>query len=175
MQLKMHLTFDEQPPVAPVLPSECELKTFAEAENALDDWLDTVCCGLSEKRMDEAYYRMAMDRHNYTPRLCFLLYADGECAATITVIPDLEKAGEGYIHMVACKDKFRGRGYGNLLTRIALYALKKEGQTSAFLTTDDFRIPTIKSYLRAGFVPVYNAENSEERWSKVLQAAKAPL
>ena len=74
--------------------------------------------------------------------------------------------------MVACKEAFRGKGYGTLLNRICEYTLKSEGMESAHLTTDDWRIPAIKSYLRAGFEPVTMGEDFPERWEKIFEIIK---
>ena len=49
---------------------------------------------------------------NYTPDKCFFILSGGEAIATITVICDDIKK-EGYIHMVACHEDFRGRGYAS--------------------------------------------------------------
>ena len=73
--------------------------------------------------------------------------------------------------MVACKPEFRGRRLGHLLNDIALYTLKKEGMETAHLTTDDWRIPAIKTYLKAGFTPDLESEpDFRERWDKIHSA-----
>ena len=36
-----------------------------------------------------------------------------------------------------------------------------------YLTTDDFRLPAIVGYLKAGFVPVIYDEGMVERWQKI--------
>lgn len=172
MQLKMRWTNDNAESIKPTMPENCEIKCFSEAENALDDWLDTVQYGLSDGRKQKDYYEALMvNWENYNPDMCYLLYCGGECAATLTVIPNYETM-EGYIHMVACNEKFRGRGYGTFLNAWAVWVLKKEKMKTAYLTTDDFRIPAIKSYLRAGFIPEYNAEDSPERWEKIMAQIK---
>jgi hypothetical protein len=38
---------------------------------------------------------------------------------------------------------------------------------TAFLTTDDWRIPAIKSYIRAGFIPDLSTEDFKARWEKI--------
>mgnify|MGYP003312674325 CR=1 FL=1 len=101
--------------------------------------------------------------------LCFILKVDGVCAASITVICDYEKK-DGYIHMVACKPEFRGRGLGNLLNDVALWVLKTEGMQTAYLTTDDWRIPAIKTYLKASFEPdTETCPDYKERWEKIFE------
>lgn len=77
---------------------------------------------------------------------------------------------KGYIHMVACRPEYRGMGLGNVLNNIALKFLYDAGCNNAYLTTDDFRLPAIKSYITAGLLPVlYNdADEMESRWLNVL-------
>ena len=71
--------------------------------------------------------------------------------------------------MVACKPHFRGKGLGTLLSRLAAYVLLREGMQTAYLTTDDWRVPAIKTYLRAGFVPDTESQpDFFERWKKIL-------
>lgn len=78
------------------------------------------------------------------------------------------------IHMVACKEEFRGRGFGTLLNTLALKVLKDEGMETAYLTTDDWRVPAIKSYLRAGFRPVIPDDETDARWKAVFEKINAP-
>ena len=59
---------------------------------------------------------------------------------------------------------------GTLLNNIALWTLKKEGMQTAYLTTDDWRIPAIKSYLRAGFTPDLDTEDDfKNRWNAIYK------
>ena len=74
--------------------------------------------------------------------------------------------------MVACRPESRGRGIGTLLNDIAVNVLKNEGMETAYLTTDDFRIPAIKSYLRCGFAPDLSTDDFKERWAKIYAEIK---
>ena len=156
----------------PSAPSGCAIVRFTELEGAVDKWLDIVQYGLSNGRMDEKYYHDVMtSRENYREDKCFFILENGEAVATVAILCNYEKK-LGYIHMVACKEAFRGKGYGTLLNRICEYTLKSEGMESAHLTTDDWRIPAIKSYLRAGFEPVTKGEDFPERWEKIFEIIK---
>ena len=46
--------------------------------------------------------------------------------------------------------------------------LKEQGMEMAYLTTDDWRIPAIKSYLRIGFEPDLSNDDFKTRWTKIL-------
>ncbi len=173
-QLKMRWTDDHSPAPELRIPDGCEIRRFTELDGALDAWLDIVQYGLSDGRKDAGYYKSVMlDWPDYSEDRNFFVVADGEPAATLTVICHPENK-EGYIHMVACKEKFRGRGFGTLLNTLALKVLKEEGMETAYLTTDDWRIPAIKSYLRAGFVPVIPDAETDARWKAVFEKTGAP-
>ena len=152
-QLRMRWKNDGTPAVMPKLPPEVTFTAFPDTPDALNEWLDIVQYGLSETRREEDYYDRIMRKwRDYDEKLCFFLNVDGKPMATITVICHRAES-DGYVHMVAARPEIRGRGYGNLLNEYAVYILKREGMAGAFLTTDDFRIPAIKSYLRMGFEP----------------------
>ena len=42
------------------------------------------------------------------------------------------------------------------------------GLSAVYLTTDDFRIPAIRAYLKMGFVPVISSEDLRIRWEKIF-------
>lgn len=172
-QLVMHWKNDGTPAVFPTLPKSVRIERISERKTGIDDWLDTVQHGLTGGRMDEAFYRRCMEEEpGYSPDRCFFLTADGIAAATAAVLCDYEKMS-GYIHMVACKPEYRGQGFGNLLNALCIYTLKKEGMQTAHLTTDDWRIPAIRSYLRYGLKPELSTENFEKRWRDIFDKIEA--
>ena len=92
----------------------------------------------------------------------------GSPVATVTAIVHPE-ARRGYVHMVAAAPSCRGLGVGGLMNRIACAVFWEAGCETADLTTDDFRIPAIRSYLSAGFLPVDWDEDMAERWETILR------
>ena len=168
-QLIMRWKNDGSEAILPQPSDHCQITCFSKLENALDQWLDIVQYGLSDGKKEESFYHKAMtSRPNYREDKCFFVLENETAVATLTVICDCEKK-EGYVHMVACRESARGRGYGTLLNQVALYTLKKEGMETAYLTTDDWRIPAIKSYLRAGFEPDLSTEDFQARWKRIYQ------
>ena len=166
-QLIMRWKNDGRTVDAVTVPEGCQLVSFQELDNALDSWLDIVQYGLSDGKKDESYYReMMTSRELYREDKCFFILENGRAVATLTVICDYQSL-EGYVHMVACREDARGNGYGTLLNRVSEYVLKKEGMQTAYLTTDDWRIPAIKSYLRIGFYPDLSTEDFKERWQRI--------
>jgi ribosomal protein S18 acetylase RimI-like enzyme len=175
-QLMMYWKNDGTKAIMPTLPNGVTLTTFDRLENAKKEWLDIAIPGklwpdeLNNLPYPVDFYREFMTAFDiYTEDKCFFLLVNGECAATITILCDY-KNSQGLVHMVSCKPEFRGMGLGNLLTEIGLYVLKNEGLKTALLRTDDWRIPAIKTYLKAGFTPdLTSSPDYKERWDAIFK------
>lgn len=169
-QLVMKWKNDNGAAVMPAFPVGVTLKNWSEVDNAVQKWLDIVSCGLTEKLEDEEYYKKCNYAYkNYRPEDCWFFLLNGKEVATVTLIYDNEIL-DGYVHMVAVKDEARGSGLGNLLGAYATYLLKINGMRTAYLTTDDWRIPAIKTYLKSGFYPVTDGEDFKCRWKKIYDS-----
>ncbi|MFQ7747572.1 MAG: N-acetyltransferase family protein [Eubacteriales bacterium] len=97
----------------------------------------------------------------------FLAEIDGEVVGTATGYFNGD-GKSGTVHMVSVLDKARGRKLGRAVCGRVLQYLKENGCTQIVLTTDDFRIPAIKTYLSLGFQPVQNNEEMRRRWGAIL-------
>lgn len=150
------------------LPAGVEIRHWSETAAPLDTWLDIVQYGLTEKKEDEAFWRECNYHYPcYQPEDCAFFLHNGQPVATITVICDPAKK-EGYIHMVAAKPEARGLGIGNLMSLYAVQVCRERGMETAYLTTDDFRIPAIKTYLKGGFLPDTSTPEFAQRWEKIF-------
>lgn len=171
-QLIMNWTNDGTEARMPVLPEGVGILRLPEVENGPEEWLSIIrYMGKTEDPSlgYEVFRKSLSEYRDFDENLCFFLTVDGEIAATITVICHRAEQ-QGYIHMVASKPQFRGRGLGHLMNELAVCVLKEQGMPTAYLTTDDWRLAAIKTYLKAGFVP--DTESLPEfagRWQKVLQ------
>ncbi|MBQ9545367.1 MAG: GNAT family N-acetyltransferase [Clostridia bacterium] len=158
-------------PVVPDAPDwgEFVCRNFNGTDEDIDKWLGIVRFGLTSKLEDKAYFEKCMYAYGELEfDKFFIVEKNGDPAATLAVICNYEKL-EGYIHMVACKPDFRGQGVGTRLNVEAVRTLFRAGMKTARLTTDDFRIPAIKSYLRAGFFPDIVNEVHRARWDAVME------
>lgn len=100
----------------------------------------------------------------------FVVNENGERVATITTIT--HKDGSGYVHMVGARESERGRGIGHSMARYAMKIFAERGVSRVTLTTDDFRLAAIKTYLDAGFKPVLWEDPESDmnaRWDAVLE------
>ncbi len=72
----------------------------------------------------------------------------------------------GYI---AVRPENRGKRLGYELITHILTEMKKRGIDQAYLRTDSFRIPAIKTYLKCGFYPYIKNENEKKRWQSMMK------
>ena len=74
----------------------------------------------------------------------------------------------GWLHMVCVVPDHRGRQLGHVVNLAVLCYFRDRGFKEVRLSTDDWRLPAIKSYLRLGFEPHYLDDSHRERWRKVF-------
>jgi mycothiol synthase len=76
----------------------------------------------------------------------------------------------GYIHWVGVASEHLRRGLASALLICVLHEFRERGYPTVVLETDDFRIPAIRSYLKLGFIPIYDVrtEDHRARWSNVM-------
>jgi mycothiol synthase len=94
----------------------------------------------------------------------YVVAHDGLVVATASAM-SLEGGRSGNVHYVATHPDHRGKGLGRVVTVRVLQHLAMLRLEDAFLLTDDFRLPALRLYLRLGFVPRYQDQTHEGRWS----------
>lgn len=156
------------------LPDGYRYELFSGTDAEIDDWVVICRYGLLPEDGGVEFFKSAiMDYPDLVPEkdLFFVVDKDGRRVATSASV--CHKNGEGYLHMVAALPECRGQGIGHAMLSHALGMMEARGCTHAVLTTDDFRLPAIKTYLDAGFHPViYHDPESDmrERWDRVIAA-----
>ena len=80
----------------------------------------------------------------------------------------------GTLHMVSVLPQAKGRKIGFAVCAAAVNALLEKGCAYVDLTTDDFRLPAIVTYLRMGFRPVIDTEETRRRWERVCEKIGMP-
>ena len=78
--------------------------------------------------------------------------------------------GAGAVNWVAGAKKHSGRNLGMAVTSAAVNCLLTCCYDAIYLTTDDFRLPALKTYLKMGFIPDYDRQDNEmqKRWDEVF-------
>lgn len=77
------------------------------------------------------------------------------------------------IGYVAISPGSRGEKLGYKLLMHILATLKRLDIPYAYVLTDSFRLPAIKTYLKAGFYPYIKSKNENNRWQKAMKKLKA--
>lgn len=152
----------------PEFYDDISYRRFNGSAEDIDTWVDICRNGLgSAEDGPEKYDACMLGRKGYKPTDTFFVLKDGYPVGTVTaIVYDDDKMG--YLHMVAARKEFCGLGIGNYMNEIANAEFYSRGAKAAYLTTDEFRVPAIKSYLKAGYLPVQYDVGMKERWEKWL-------
>ena len=125
--------------------------------------------GVNEVSAEMFKNKMLMDNTVDPENIYFLISPDGKIAGTVTY-QYTDDEDTGCIHMVGIKSEYQGNNLAVPLNAYAVYKMIEDGKKKIILTTDDFRIPAIRTYLRIGFVPVINPgdTNMKKRWEDIM-------
>lgn len=131
---------------------EKSAKEFASCEQGMESW--------------NRYYGGREDE--LTGRMVFVEDADGRKVATATAFYDIrgiDKSGDGWLHWVAVRREYQGRGLAKPLISYVLKLMQSLGYTHAKIPTQTTTWLACKIYLDLGFRPIpENAVNSREGW-----------
>lgn len=81
---------------------------------------------------------------------------------------DLHPFG-GELGWVAVSPPHRGQRLSAVVCTAATRRLVEAGYRDVYLSTDDWRLPAIRTYLHLGYVPLLFAPDMEERWRVVAR------
>jgi len=165
-QLEMSLASLDRLPEAELADSY-RLRRYREGDLAAWGRLVSECIG---GQYDEAACResLLMDTPQFAPEdLCFV-EKDGKAVGTACALRrQAPGEGPGYLHMVAVTAAHRGHRLGRALVAAVLQRFRELGYRDVILSTDDFRLAAIRTYLNLGFHPVLNHESHALRWREV--------
>ncbi len=160
-QLIMRINLNELPPLE--LPNGYSVHTHQTGKEK--EWEEIV-----ESSFDMHFdFDFLIRAGHFNKDHIYYLNINGEDVATLTAVEHDSYPGEGWLRVLGLKKSASGKGLGKLMMLIALYKLKERGYKTAVLSTDDFRIPALCTYLGLGFKPVYNHESHQERWQKLKE------
>ena len=166
-QLEMLLDhFDDLPPIT--IPEGYSLRTYREGDTLA--WCEIMEGNVGRNWNEELFAeKMSSDPRFSDDSLFFATYEDHPVASACAWRPDPEEQVIGDVHMVSALSEHRGKGLGSLVNAAVLTRLKEQGFTKAHLKTDDWRLPAINSYLKAGFEPLNTHISHAERWEVILE------
>ena len=105
----------------------------------------------------------------------FFLVEDSTGRLAATAMANKAKEGKdpscGELGWVGAHPDFRGKRLSAIACSAVLARYREEGYKKVILYTDDFRLPAIKTYLNAGFKPMYDADDeaTRKRWDIVYK------
>jgi len=167
VMIRKHL--DEIPEVP--LPPGYDIRYFLDGD---EERLQPVFCqcfdpGWSRDRVVKTFVEDPIWSPN---RMCVLTY-EGHVVGTASAWEDRTRPNHGVVHYVAVMPKHRGKRLGIALVARVLTLLKSLGYPDAWLRTDDFRLPAIRTYLALGFEPVAVDKSHSERWEIIRHKLNA--
>lgn len=168
-QLTMRL--NEYAAPARGLPADYVIRTFrpGDREALRDAVLALSLSRLSDEKLDEAILCHA----GLVPEESVFIVWRGEKAVGTACGYLTPAEGRGTLHMVSVLETEAGRGLGLLVCAEATGWLIGQGMPVIDLTTDDFRLPAVKTYLRLGYLPVIDDDEMLMRWRQVLARLKS--
>lgn len=147
------------------------------AENDRDAW---IAIEMSAKEFDsyeqgsEAWNRYyAANLAELPNRMFFIETNSGEKIATATAFYDIhgrDQSGDGWLHWVAVRREYQGRGLSKPLISYVLRAMQRLGHTRAKIPTQTTTWLACKVYLDFGFTPIAkNLQRNREGW-RIIEA-----
>ena len=149
------------------IPQGCIIKTHTD--DMVSKWEDIIFRAFDTPFKFEQCIINGRTVGGYKPEHVMYLMEGEKVLATATAAERDDYPGEGWFRMIASDPEVRGKGLGKLICLAALHSLKERGYNSAVLSTDDNRIPALKTYLSLGFEPIYFHESHEDRWKNVIE------
>lgn len=175
-QLKMRR---ERAPVEPrALPAGYGLEFFCGKQAQIEDWLELCFEALIPTKEQTWFADTILHYPDLCPERDLFFVVEQSTGRRVATMAAVCHGNEGYIHMVAAAPDVRGKGIGHAMLRYALGMLEERGCAYSTLTTDDFRLAAIKTYLDAGFVPVMEHDPESDvcgRWERVLTQLAYPM
>lgn len=166
-QLTMYRPPMPAPPVEP--PAGWHIRSYKPGDG--EAWCR--CCqggalGVEEAPSEALFCRLMLsDPHILPENVFFIVDSEGQVGGTTTLYcPDEPEMGT--IHMVAVGAHARGKGLSTPVCAAAIARGMALGRERITLTTDDFRIAAIRSYLKLGFLPVVDGWEMRRRWQALL-------
>lgn len=131
---------------------EKSAKEFSDYEDGLNSW-------------NKYYFGKDDELKN---RMVFIVNESGEKVGTATAFYDIDKndkSDSGWLHWVAVKREYQGRGLSKPLISYTLNVMKSLGYTHAKIPTQTTTWLAVKIYLDFGFMPITeNALSSYKGW-----------
>lgn len=149
------------------VPEGYGLRTCLPGDEAA--WSEIMNTGIGEWTVEKVRESLTGKPQFEPDGLFFATYEGKAIGSACAWRLEPEERKKGYLHMVCVLPEHRGRRIGHLVTLAVLHWFRDHGFEEVWLSTDDHRIPAIKSYLRLGFEPYIPDETFRGRWDAVFE------
>ena len=157
----------------PRCPKGYSLRTYQDGDDV--HWARIIAKAFRTQCPPSVFWREIANQKLFRPERVFFLLHEGKPVGTATAWSKPEFGSRaGYVHMVALLPEYTGKGLGKKLTTAVLWYFTENRLSSAFLHTDDHRLPAIRIYLELDFEPVIGNEDDRNRWLEVFRDLKRP-
>lgn len=149
------------------LPEGYGLRTFREGDGA--NWVRIIAESFNADPATLSFETTMRDSPAFRPERIFFITCGDEPVATASAYYSPEFLPDaGMVHYVGALNGHTGKRLGYMVVLATLQQMVREGRRRAWLSTDDFRLPAIKTYLNLDFEPLLIHENQRERWPAVF-------
>lgn len=159
-------------PNAQLLPDGCRLRLLGRDD---EPQLAALLRSAFAEPWDEERVASTLTRADDV-KAAYGVFCQNELVATASsqFLPGRD-ARAGFVHWVATHPSQRGKGLAGVLLERLLKDFEARGYRSARLFTQPERLPAIWTYLKFGFVPVYEVDGRDDRstWSGIFQTLAA--
>lgn len=164
-QLRMvRRSFDRLPEIC--IPDGYELRTYQPGDETA--WAEIMNSGIGSWAVEKVHQELTGNPRFRADALFFITFEGKPVASACAWVHDPGETEKGYLHMVCALPEHRGKQLGYQVTLAVLHYFRDHGFKEVWLSTDDVRIPAMKSYLRLGFEPFSEDDAHRERWANVF-------
>ncbi|MGF1485179.1 MAG: GNAT family N-acetyltransferase [Opitutales bacterium] len=162
--------FDGLPEVT--LPEGYTLRQAGPGDTDAAQWCAVIGRAFGDPRDYPEWKRAMIDRADANPEhILFVCDREGTPVATASAYGD---AVDGYVHYVGVLPEHAGQGLGYQVSLAVLHRFAGRGCRRAWLVTDDFRHPAIRTYWKLGFRPRMAHWSHPYRWQAVAETLGLP-
>lgn len=151
---------------APVVPSGYTLR-LARLEEAAAV-ARVLALSFEDPSWDAEKVRRELLENAFVDCTFVIEHSSGIVATASAQLPREDGDLTGWLHWVGADPAHRGKQLGHILCDTVLRRHVELGFIGGSLSTEDFRLPAIETYLRLGFEPWHTDDSHSERWRAIF-------
>jgi len=149
------------------VPEGYDLRTYLPGDEQA--WADIMNTGIGEWTAEKCRENLTSKPQFLPDGLFFVTFLGTPVGSACAWRKSPDEWKAGILHMICVIPEHRSKRLGHVLNLAVLHYFRDHGFHEVWLSTDGFRIPAIKSYLRIGFEPHIFGHLHQERWQAVFE------